>query len=428
MSKITVEKNSRIFKKDGKKFFYLADTCWSAFTNITMDEWEYYLSLRKKQGFNVLQINILPQWDASETDLTLFPFPYENYEERKKYKFTEINDEYFSHARKMCIMAKEMGFELALVVLWCSYVPGTWATTMINSDNIMPYEFIDKYVRKAHETFSDLDPMYIISGDSNLDNEEANRYYRKASKMLRELAPDLLQTYHICGLFDKIPEEFAKDMDFFMFQSGHGGENPAAPYEMAETFYNNYPVKPIINAEPCYEQMGDSFRNFTHFYKEDVRRAAWMSILSGASAGVTYGAHGIYSWQKTNRKFMPGLGEGFDWPCPWNDAIKYPGAWDYGYIKYLLDMYNADELVPMNKVLNKFKDIRMAGTKDQNLMFIYLPFNGVTNVDLDLSGYDIKIIDLTNKNVCIPDVLIKDGVTDIGMHNFERDALIVISK
>lgn len=84
----------------------------------------------------------------------------------------------------------------------------------------MPYDFVDKYVKKAHETFSDLDPMYIVSGDTNLDNEEANRYYMKASKIMRKLAPDLLQTFHISGLLDEIPREMVDSMDFYMYQSG----------------------------------------------------------------------------------------------------------------------------------------------------------------------------------------------------------------
>ena len=50
---------------NGKPFFWLADTCWSAFTNISDDDWQEYLDLRARQGFNVLQINALPQWDLS---------------------------------------------------------------------------------------------------------------------------------------------------------------------------------------------------------------------------------------------------------------------------------------------------------------------------------------------------------------------------
>ena len=64
---LTIENN--ILMKNGKPFFYLADTCWSAFTNIKDNDWDYYLDYRKSQGFNTLQINILPQWDASATDL-----------------------------------------------------------------------------------------------------------------------------------------------------------------------------------------------------------------------------------------------------------------------------------------------------------------------------------------------------------------------
>ena len=36
--------------------------------------------------------------------------------------------------------------------------------------------------------------------------------------------------------------------------------------------------------------------------------------MSGACAGVAYGAHGIWNWQKLNKPANPILGEGFDAP------------------------------------------------------------------------------------------------------------------
>ena len=92
---LQIAENKHTLLKDGKPFFYLADTCWSAFTNITDEEWEYYLYKRKVQGFNTIQINILPQWDASATDLDYKPFVNGD-------PFT-LNEEYFTHAKEMCL-------------------------------------------------------------------------------------------------------------------------------------------------------------------------------------------------------------------------------------------------------------------------------------------------------------------------------------
>ena len=53
--------SERHLEKDGRPFFWLADTIWTAFTNPTDGEWIEYLDQRASQGFNVLQINALPQ-------------------------------------------------------------------------------------------------------------------------------------------------------------------------------------------------------------------------------------------------------------------------------------------------------------------------------------------------------------------------------
>lgn len=423
---ITIGSDKRTFRKNGEHFFYLADTCWSAFTNIRMDEWEYYLDLRRQQGFNVLQINILPQWDASGTDLDCYPFETED---KRRFRFTGMKDEYFVHAAKMCEMAKAEGFELALVVLWCNYIPDTWASKMM-SDNIIPFDFIEGYVKKVHEIFSRFEPIYVISGDTDFPTKRANSYYKKASDMLREMAPDCLQTLHIRGRLTEIPQEFLDNMDFYMYQSGHNAqaENLDTPYRLAQVFYKEYPVKPIINSEPCYEQMGYSHRMYGRFYEFDIRRAGWMSLLSGACAGITYGAHGIYSWHKVGKRFGTGLGEGFDAPNSWNDAVKYPGAWDYGYMKHIFRIYRLESLIPKDIIANPSGDIRCAATPEEDTYLIYVPINTTVRCRMSLEKFHVIMIDLTTRQIAYPKTIIKNGLHCIGMHKFEQDVLVILSR
>ena len=123
--KLTVADDRRCLQRDGKPFFWLADTLWSAFTNMTDEELESYLILRRQQGFNVLQINILPQWDRCWTPAPCMPWPCKA-DGMFDYS-APMNQDYFDHAAHMCEKISAYGFTPALVVLWSNYVPGTWA-------------------------------------------------------------------------------------------------------------------------------------------------------------------------------------------------------------------------------------------------------------------------------------------------------------
>ena len=63
---------------------------------------------------------------------------------------------------------------------------------------------------------------------------------------------------HIKRGYDVIPEQFLDRIDFYMFQSGHNAKGQEMAYLLPESFRKKYPKKPMINAEPCYEQMGFS--------------------------------------------------------------------------------------------------------------------------------------------------------------------------
>jgi len=424
MSRISIHQNGKSFEKDGKPFFYLADTIWSAFTNVTIEEWEYYLEKRKNQGFNVLQINTLPQWDRCMSDVGVYPFETKN---GILFSFDHYNEEFYDRAKQMCQMAVDYGFTLALVVLWLNYVPGTWGSRM-NSNNIMPKDMVKNYTRKIFEEFDSFDPIYVISGDTDFDTAECISYYKTVLDTLCELSPDSLKTFHIKRGYDVIPEEFLNKIDFYMFQSGHNVTGQDMAYKLPEAFAKKYPHKPMINAEPCYEQMGYSRKIYGRFETFDLRKAAWSSILSGACAGITYGAHGIWNWYKINRPKNPAVGEGFDDPLPWEEAIHLPGAWDYGYIRQLFELLNVTYLIPRQDILLNKTDEIIAGESNQGDFFIYVPSNTNVMLDIEFSEYKLRVIDLETKNIACPLVTVKDKKTNIMLHRFLRDVLILIKK
>lgn len=423
MSRLRVHKNKSNFMLEGKPFFYLGDTIWSAFTNVTLEEWEYYLSVRKAQGFTVLQINTLPQWDRCMSDVGLYPF---STADGHTFDFASFNEEYYRRARKMCRMATEQGFQLALVVLWLNYVPGTWGSRMLDT-NIMPEEMLECYADKIVEQFDEFDPIYVVSGDTDFDTDEAVRYYGKVLNRLCEKSPDSLKTMHIKRGYDFIPAEFLDKIDFYMFQSGHNAQEQKMAYVLPERFREKYPPKPMINAEPCYEQMGFSRQEYGRFERDDIRKAAWDSILSGACAGVTYGAHGIWNWQKLNKPKNPVLGEGFDEPVPWQEAVKFAGAWDYGFIRYILEEHHATELIPANKYLkNQSEEIRMAASGEN--YYVYLPHNTKVVISRNLAGYTVKAMDLDKRYAAYINMETTDEISTIAMHPFQKDVLLFIDK
>src|SRR5699024_8687625 len=382
---LKVSKNKSHFEtEEGEKFFYLADTVWSAFTNATIEEWRDYLDFRKMQGFNVLQINVLQQWDASETGLNIKPF---DYKEDGSFNFYKRNDAYFDKAEQMVEMAVERGFVPALVLLWCNYVPETWGSNISNVNN-MPFELVEDYVNYVDGRFSKYNPIYLVSGDTDFQTKQAIDYYSLALKTIKKLSPNCLTTLHVRGRLTEIPDEllYSDKLDFYMFQSGHNIQFQSMSYQLAKEFSSKPVKRPSLNSEPCYEQMGYSRNLYGRFNRFDVRKAAWQSLLSGADAGITYGAHGIWSWHKKGKAFGL-IGEAFDRPYDWKDALKFEGSWDYAFAKNLFYLFNLDELQPLDIVLKDTEEIRVAISKNSTKIAIYVPVNTVLTLNMPLEDY-----------------------------------------
>ncbi|PCS01560.1 DUF4038 domain-containing protein [Lactococcus fujiensis] len=425
MSNITISKNKRTLLKDNKPFFYLADTCWSAFTNIDEKEWISYLSRRKKQGFNTIQINVLPQWDRSINNFQILPFSIKD----GIIDFEKFDDQYFLRANKLCRIADQMGFTLSLVLLWANYVKGTWASALDKEKNIFPEYLLDNYFDKVLKYFDEFNPIYVIGGDTDFPTSETIHTYQIAFSYFKKYSPQTLKTIHIKGRLDEIPEVIIESSDLYFYQSGHNNSFPEMPFYLATSFYMRFPPKPIINSEPCYEQMGYSRKVYGRFKQFDVRKAAWQSLLSGACAGITYGAHGIWSWHDYTSSYNDEIGEAFDRPLTWQEALSLPGALDYCFLKNLFKILNVNNLVPKNTLLIDGDDsIRIASTEENDLFIIYIPSSTVIQLGIDFSEYSFQMLDLDEKFFYQPEVKFNKGGTELSVIGVKQDALVIARK
>jgi hypothetical protein len=142
-----------------------------------------------------------------------------------------------------------------------------------------------------------------------------------------------------------------------MYQSSHDRDNQRLAYQLAEKFYRMPIKRPIVNGEPCYE--GIAGGKFNRFSRADVRRAVWWSLLSGAKAGTAYGALGIWNWHKVGAPFYgdPYGGPSFDW----RTALRFEGAFDVTFGKWLFEKYDLFDIEPANELLLLNEpDIRVA--------------------------------------------------------------------
>ncbi len=407
--------------RDGKHFFWLADTCWSAFTNISDAEWIEYLDIRAGQGFNVLQINALPQWDRCGTLQGWQPF---SLIDGMRYDFSVIQPDYFRHAQEMCQAAVDRGFTLALVVMWCNYVPDTWASK-IYGGNIIPEERVEPVVRTICESFNQFEPVYIVSGDTEFDSEASIDRYRLVTDLVEQYAPHSLKAYHIKGRYDGLPQEFGERADLYFYQSGHNAAAQAMCHTLAEHFAGRNPRHPVINSEPCYEQMGYSHKAYGRFRRPEVRSALWNSLLAGASAGITYGAHGVWNWRKPGMPKNPIAGEGFLQALPHEMALQFPGAADYAFAKNFFEEHGITALQPCQEILSQYGDLIRAARTEREVL-LYMPTSAPLTLHGSRQGYTASALDLESQRVMPLTLDAAENSALLEMAPVSGDALVVL--
>ncbi len=367
----------------------------------------------------MIQINALPQWDRCGSRLGLFPFPTED---GFRFDLSKLKQPYFDRAARMCGVAVKKGLIPAIVVQWCNYVPKTWAAHFMG-DNVIPEDRVEPIVKKILETFNPFDPVYILSGDTGWDAPETVERYELVTALVEKYAPDATKCYHIKGRYDVLPEQLAKHADFYLFQSGHNRDAQEGAVTLAESFLSREPKKPVINSEPCYEQMGFSHLLYGRFRQPEIRAAMWKSLLTGACAGITYGANGVWNWQKPDMPKNPIGGEGFLEGFPADQAIRLPGAKDYAFAKELFEGYGWTLVESCQEVLTKYeKDIRAAKAGGQTLL--YVP----SNVPLTLNGEFTKctVYDLDLRGCFELETKVGNGQTNLPLHPGLQDALMIL--
>jgi len=397
---------------DGEPCFWLADTAWSASTRATTDEWTEYLDYRVDQGFNVVQVNALRQFDGSRPHDRI---PFEDWD------ISRPNHDYFRRLDDLVAMAHERGVVPALVALWFDYAGA-------NEDWGVPEEYRHDHTPEQARTlgrylgarYGAYGATWLVSGDSEFD-ETVLPVYRAAAEALGEACQYPLRAAHQPGGQNTPAIVNDEDwLDFHVYQSGHTHDR-GVPESQARVNRALHPARPVLNGEPCYADM-EEYGGDEVFDRETVRAAGWLSVLAGANAGLTYGALGIWPWHRAGDTFE--AADRWGDPKPWDEALTFPSADDYGRLAELLDGKQVHALSPRPDLLDESETGEAAAVTPEAVVVYLRTGRAVTLTDAPPVA-DWQWVDPASGDANGVEANESDRQTDVEAPPFDDDALLV---
>lgn len=326
---------------DGKPFLWLADSWWHGMTTrfTWPEDFKLLTADRKSKGFSVIQFAIGFPCDIEPFDIRGQNEAGDPWDP----EMISINPAYFDLVDLRIEWLIREGLVPNIVGAWGYYMK--W----------MGVERMKKHWEYLMARYGAYPVTWTLCGESTLAwyhdladrwEEERARFREQWSDVAEHIqkndAFDHLLTVHPGpGIFDgKPPIDKMEYIDMVMVQSGHDGfaTLPKAKSFM-KRFYAEYPDKPVIHGEVCFEGMKGSSR-------DDVQRFLfWTDVLTGAP-GFSYGVEGI--WQFNTEKQLFGVSPGGNtWGnVPWETAYQYLGSIQVGLGKQFLENYEWWKLSP----------------------------------------------------------------------------------
>ncbi len=374
---VRVSKDGRYFEHaDGTPFFWLVDTVWNGALLSDDAGWQNYLDDRVAKKFSGAQI-VITQWRAS----------YANAEGQVAYTGfdnIEIHPEFFERIDRRINEINAKGLVAVPVVLWGlgeeEYTPGK-----------LP---VDQAVRLARYIVSRYQANHVVwflGGDSAYDGENGERWKRIGRAVFggREHAPVFLHPRGMHWPWDDFTNE--PWLSALGYQSGHGDDAPTLRWIHSGPPAQNWekpPPRPVINLEPPYEDHV-AYQSHKRQTAYNVRRATYWSLLNAATAGSSYGAHGVWSWQTTAG--VPLNHERSGEAKPWQQAIQLPGSTQMRYVAEVFESLPWWRLRPAPSLLAKqpgandpARFVSASLSADNDAAVFYLPVGGAIELSAAL--------------------------------------------
>ncbi len=351
---------------DGTPFFWLGDTAWNGALLSKAEDWNRFLADRVAKKFTAIQF-VTTQWRSAPGNL-------ENEVAFTGKEKVQINPAFFKRMDARFDALNAQGLLAVPVLLWAikgDENPGWY----LPEDQAI---LLEKYLVARYGGHH---VVWIPAGDTTYREANGERWRRIARAVFDGtnhapvvMHPQGMQTYTEIYRHEKW-------LDIIGYQSGHGDNDNSlnwihsGPISKEAT---QLPARPFINLEPPYEDH-ISYHSKQRHSDYNVRRAMYWSLLNAPTAGGTYGAHGIWSWEVEPRE--PLLHKGTGIAKPWFEAMNLPGS---RQMKFLVQAFaglrwwelrpDAALLASQNSEAGKF--IAAARTSRGDAALIYLPVGG----------------------------------------------------
>ncbi len=311
---------------DGTPWFWLADTAWNGPLLAQANDWRLYLQDRRKKGFSAVQF-IATQWRGAYRDAA----GQVAYKGRRR---IAVSPGFFQRMEERIKAIVKAGLVPVPVMFWAVGGP------RINPGEALPEDqlvILGKYMTARWGAYP---CVWLLGGDGNYLGKRAEKWKRIGRAIFRD-RPDLVVSIHPGGRTWPC-EEFRREpwFDFIGYQSGHDDSDASLRWLVQgppARFWRNEPHCPVVNLEPNYEGIvGYTKRRV--FGDREVRRACYWSLLVVPTAGVTYGAQGVWSWQEKAGAPLNHSSTGI--ARPWREAMNLPGS---GQMKHLAGFFRSVE-------------------------------------------------------------------------------------
>ncbi len=336
---LRVSENQRFLVfADGTPFFYLGDTAWELFHRLDREKAEYYLSNRASLGFTVIQAVILAEENGLNDPNPYGEVPLFDHDP------TRPNEAYFEHVDFIIHMAGELGLFVAVLPAWGDKWNIKWGQgpEIFTPENARVF---GQYLGNRYRNYPNI--IWVVGGDRPLEEDIHREIVVSMAAGLREGDTGThLITFHPMGGQGSAEYFHNEDwLDFNMRQTGHT-RGYTGRYEHVRRDYDRSPVKPVIDAEPIYEDHPVDFRREErgHSISADVRRPMYWSLFNGGF-GHTYGHHSVWQmWEEGRRPVNHPL-------MPWYKAIYQPGASHMQYGRRLIESRPFLTRIPDDSIL-----------------------------------------------------------------------------